>query len=456
MKHKKFVVLTVTMAIAVSCIFAGCQKGEGSQNEPKATEKPYGKDYVEMWWDFSNESRVVPAQAIYDFNKLYKEQYPKALIEANSPIVPAGSNLITLLINNLAGNIAPDIVRVDSVYLPNLGLNGQLQDLKDYNVEELKDKYFPNAWDGVVFQKEGTQHIYGIPWVINSGAVMMYNKALLQEANISEAPKTYEEMINAGNAIKALNKNDTYGFTFPFAADSMNYETFSFCFWLWRLGGDVLDEAYTKATFNSHEGVQALQMIISMVSTYGIAPSDDRQLQIGSGNIGFTEYYSGYVTNFMNNESASETYGVSLLPTLKEGIPNYSGLGVNTFALVNNHVKENDQLAYDFMKFLCTEPIYQDDFNKLYSGESSSLLEGNQDEKYQRDDWQVVLKQMDESKLRPKVPYWKNIEESIAFAIDESLSNGTPPQETLNAAAEKVNRIIEQYNTIGTVPQWTE
>ena len=455
MKTKKTVALIVALSSAFTLMLAGCTPNEGGPgNVATPTPKPYGEKYVEMWWEDTN-TKVVPAQAIYDFEKAYSEQYPGILIEATTPTIPSGTNAITLLINNLAGSIAPDIVSIDHVYIPNLGMNGQIQDLMDYNVEELKPNYIQAAWDGVTFQKDGQPHIYGLPWVINAGAVQWYNKALLQEANVNEAPKTYEDMLKTAQAIKALNQQDVYGFAFPFAADSTNYEAFSFCFWLWRLGGDVLNEDYTEATFNSPEGVEALQRIVYM-QQQGLVATTDMQTQVPSGKVGFAEYYSGAVTSTLADDNNHETVGASVLPTLKEGIPNYSGIGVWTFALVNNHVKENDQLAYDFMKFLCTTPQYQDDLNQLAKGQSSSLLEGNTNEMFQRDEWKVVFEQLDESKSRPLVPYWKNIEEAIAFAIDQSATQGTPPQETLNAAAQKVNKIVKDYNEKGDVPAWDE
>lgn len=77
----------------------------------------------------------------------------------------------------------------------------------------------------------------GVQWAapdIASSRLMAYNTGLFNEAGIAEAPKTWDELLDASEKISAL-AADTYGYGLPLGREEAQVES---SLWLWGAGGD--------------------------------------------------------------------------------------------------------------------------------------------------------------------------------------------------------------------------
>lgn len=134
--------------------------------------------------------------------KNVKEAFEKENPNIKINITNAGTadDQYTALNNAIsAGKGAPDIAQVEYYATAQYALGGSLQDLSDLGAKDYSDFYTPGTWSSVNINGG----IYGLP--MDSGPMaMFYNKALFDQAGVTEAPKTMDEYYEAAKKIHAL------------------------------------------------------------------------------------------------------------------------------------------------------------------------------------------------------------------------------------------------------------
>ncbi|MBC7343831.1 MAG: extracellular solute-binding protein [Clostridia bacterium] len=109
-------------------------------------------------------------------------------------------------------------------------------------------------------------HHYLIP-LDTHGWGLWYNKDIFAAAGLDpeKPPQTMDEFIKAAEAIKAAGY-----YAFHPAEDSLPrklrraWEIF-----FYQMGGSLFDEGYTRATFNTPEGLKALQFLVDIFNNFG-------------------------------------------------------------------------------------------------------------------------------------------------------------------------------------------
>jgi multiple sugar transport system substrate-binding protein len=115
---------------------------------------------------------------------------------------------------------------------------------------------FPQALRSL-FQDE-----YGVLWAIpieSSARLLFYNKRMFEEAGIAEPPGTWHQFHE--DAAQLTNPPDKYGYVFAGQESS----SILFLEHLWANGGTFLDEN-SRPAFNRQAGIAALQYMIDLVN----------------------------------------------------------------------------------------------------------------------------------------------------------------------------------------------
>ena len=400
-------------------------KEENKNDKENTSEEQVKKLTV---WDVSNNPSM--AAAAVKFEREHKN------VKIN--VVNTGYTSLSSLKSAIASSTAPDIVVMDHVYLVSAGANGYLLDLNKYGAKNIKSQFMSTCWDAS--GRDGK--IYGLPFDANT-ICFIYNKERFIEAN-AKVPSNYNELKAAAAALKTKGTVSS-PITFSFnetGAHNKNFAAFQFFFWLWRNGGEILSSDYKKATFNSQAGVDALQQIVDLYKNDYVSDKYD-QASFIAGNIGIMEngtwMYEGLFTG-----SNKGRYGVALMPELKKGVKQYSGLGLYCYGVTSG--SKNPELAYEFISEFCTTSAYQVTFAKS-AGRIPSLLAAQKNAYYQTAEWQTFIKQLGMSKARPGVNNWDNIESYIADSVYQAISGKSTPKEVLDAAAKYVNTMLARtYN----------
>ena len=144
---------------------------------------------------------TVPAQdavinnAIEAFNK----ENPNITVE---PIYIDWGNGHSQFYNAVMANTAPDIAMLGGTWCVEFIEMGAFAPITDYVSPELMDSFIPAGFD-VMTGADGA--IYGLPWDGCTWGVI-YRTDLFEQAGIEKVPSTWDELLEAGEKMKAIDK----------------------------------------------------------------------------------------------------------------------------------------------------------------------------------------------------------------------------------------------------------
>ena len=192
-----------------------------------------------------------------------------------------------------AGQAAADVVEVDWSWVGEFKAAGWLEPI------ELADKDEFLTLD--TFTVDG--EVLAVPYA-NDYRIAYYNKEQFEQAGITEAPKTYAEVLEAAKAIKAAGIAD-----YPLAI-SMNAEEKASTGLMWtalQMDGAVWND---DGTFNKDNVMDALNYFKEAVDAELVAPEDktasgmEAYMRICSGSASFLVGPTSFVGKTQNEETS--------------------------------------------------------------------------------------------------------------------------------------------------------
>ena len=416
---------------------------------------------IAMWWTTDDDDKVLVDEAWWDFKQLYGDKIEETA--TSSGHIHSGGGRLQFF--TMAGNAdsmqdlellisaqaAPDIVRIDHVYIQSLAGNGNLVNLETYNATaKLKDKFIDSCWEAMV--DKNSSAIYGLPF---DATTMIFGgkKSYLEDVG-AKLPSTYEEFLAVGNSLKNQNYDiDIYrseiwdalriSSTGPVIALVSNIK---------RLGGDILNEAETEAIFNDPKtGVKAFEMMYDQVSRGFL----DTSSQNGMPGAIMEELVSVWPED--NSTIKDMTFG--LLPQLKEGVPRYSALGLYSLAVVKT--SNDPEAAFDFISHFATgKNSVTDEHYQLTFAKNNGLLPSIKDaaasakfkDEYRQAFWDTSIEQLKLARSFRKFNYDgcdSLVEEELMKAIYFVIKGEKSPQTALDDAAAVVNEFLRRKTEEG-------
>ena len=174
-----------------------------------------------------------------------------------------------------------------------------LNDLIDQYGEEYNLDDIPQAaWDAVTIDGQ----IYGVP-IVGNTLHFIYRADIYEEFGL-EVPETYDDVIAACETIGLDNRDFDAPFTINLSAGwAWEIEFFQF---LRAYGGDFLNEDLTPA-FNGEEGVQALELIMSVAEAcmgdFGYSFNlNDQEVAMQLGTLPSTNMWASRAANMSDPE----------------------------------------------------------------------------------------------------------------------------------------------------------
>ena len=427
---KKLLLLLVTVALLAS-FAAGCGEepvgpgNNGGGGDGDTTQKTE----LTLW----EVSKPVLDLAIMD----YEAENPDVTVVVEA--VPASSpNLVTTLNMAIGAGLAPDMLNTPSDFVWSLGQKGFIADLTPYGAADIKNLFTENTWN---VANANPEKIYSLPFdsnIIN----FVYNKDLLDDIGVT-APKTLADMKNVGDKLQAKYgaESKKYAYCGPYSNESPSYTawaTFHYYWYLWRMGGDIFNADYTECTINSPEAVEALQILADFKNDGYVTPTYVAG-EFYAGNVAMMCEVTKWVYESLPSATVNIQFG--MMPTLKEGVAPYTGLGLYCYAVTKDC--KNKQEAYNFLKFLCTNEDYQVDYCKphYFIPSLKSALENSY---FKTTDWKIILEQSKYAKATPGVENWQEMDEAIYRAMEAVFSGQTQAQEALNVAKTTIDGLLKK------------
>lgn len=251
-----------------------------------------------------------------------------------------------------AGECVADVVEVDWSWVGEFYAADWLETL------EVSDEDKADMTTLDTFSVNG--EVLAIPYS-NDYRIAYYNTEHFAEAGITEAPETYDEVLEACRAIKAAGVVD-----YPFAT-SMNAEekaATGLTWTAWQMNGIVFNE---DGTFNEESVMEALEFYKTLVDEELVAPEDitasgmEAYMRISSGTASYLVGPTLFVARNQNEEE-SEVVG-QVEPILS---PGKDSTAAQTMALPEalgvTKASENKEAAQKFIEWY-TSADMQKEFN---------------------------------------------------------------------------------------------
>ena len=327
--------LTLGASLAAGSALAACGGGKSAGEAAKGASAPqstfsgtYDGPQVELsyWNGFTGGDGPFMTKLVEQFNT----EHPNIKIVPNTiqwadfyQRLPAavnageGPDVGVMHLDQLATNAARKVIVPVDDLAESLKLTG--------------DDFSAEVWDAGVYQDAR----YGIPLDVHSLA-MYYNTEHFAKAGITTPPT------DAASFQEALDKLKAAGFEQPFWMPSLWPSHLMFLSLLWQNGGEPYAADGASATFDSAEGVKALEWQRSMVDA-GYSPSnvaiDSQYVAFKNGETSIT--FDGI---WQINDLKAAKFPFALAPIPKIGDTNAVWANSHNFYLTNQAAQDDNKL----------------------------------------------------------------------------------------------------------------
>jgi multiple sugar transport system substrate-binding protein len=333
------------------------------------------------------------------------------------------------LITAVTGDAAPDVIRLDLTWVPQMAKLGALECLNDYaEFDDISAGIMPGSMSTTLYKGQN----YGLPLNANA-TVAVYNNAVLQEYGFDAPPETLDALMGA------LDKTNPAEEKWLFAVSgSYNWAMLPF---IWTLGGSVTDGDYTTASgyLNGADTVKALDTIVGWYKDGVIGPAIMGEQPDGWGGIeagNYTMIVEG--PWFFSSEDKLDTYTPALMPSVDGR--SISIVGGEDIVMTSTSSKKD--AAWTFMKFMLEDaqqvamagagmiPVTSSAMEKVDTSGSPYV--------------EVYMEQLKTAQARIPCSSWPTIETILNTAFGSVLRGQASSQEALDDAAAQIDALLAQ------------
>jgi len=426
----------LALSAALTVLAAGCGDGlirDGGAGP--AQDRTNGEPAVTLrfWHTFSDQETVVFENEVVP---LFEKDHPNIRIQAE--FMPYTDQLKTTLTASVGTSDAPDLMRMDIVWVPEFAKLGILEPVDQLDgFDDVTQSVFPATLVTNLYKGR----YYGVPMNTNT-KVAIYHRALLEKAGLKDAPANMEQLVSAVRRLRAEGE-EVYGIAAKCCSawDILPY--------FWTLGGQFTspDDGRASGYLDSPESVAAIEKIRAWADEGIIGPSllgespdpwggleDGKYLMIDDG-----PWYFTLNTNFV------ETRIDVLKDTLPAPLPADIGgrrsvVGGENLVLIKG--SRHPEEAWAFMRFMMTEEpqrlMAATGLIPTNSKAAASLDPANPP--YLR----AYLEQINQSLPRPPVPNWSRIEKVFSRYVEKIMRREMETESALKEAAREIDALLRE------------
>lgn len=305
----------------------------------------------------------------------------------------------------------PDVSLIGTTWMGEFAAMDGLEPTPDGLVDP--ESFFPGAWESTLLDDTS----YGVPWYVET-RTLFYRKDLAAQAGWDEAPTSWEELTEFGQAMKAEGvdvpvyvqpgQTGAWQTALPFA---------------WSAGASMTSDDgadYTLDTEGMREGLAYYQSLFDDgLSETGLL--DPGELESGFAKGTYGAFISGpWMTQLVKDAGlAEDQLGIAVLPGQEEGMGT-SFIGGGNLAVFQD--SDNKDAAWKLVSWL-SEPDVQADWYAAIG--DLPAVQSTWDEGALAEDPLLAVfgEQLEDGQAPPTVPTW----EQVAAVIDrdiEQLVNG--------------------------------
>lgn len=346
------------------------------------------------------------------------------------------------LVTAFASDNTPDICQLGNTWIPQFSSLHAIIALDHFVAKSKtikKENYFTGIWDTNVMDSI----VYGIPWYIDT-RVMFYRKDVFKEAGYKNPPRSWSELLDLCEKIKALYPNgNKYAIYLP------TNEWAPFIIFALQNHASLLKDNNSRGNFSSKEFKEAFEFadkfhkenlaplgISEVTNVYQAFAEKYFSIYIsGPWNINeFKKWMTGDLADKWSTAPMPSKYGVKY--------PGISLAGGSSLVIFKNS-KHKDE-AWKFIEFLSQTSTQLEFYHLLYNlpavkeAWKDSSLENNKYIKAFHEQFENVV-------ATPKVPEWEQIAFDKVQQYAEIVVRGAMPIDEALANLDKdVDQILEK------------
>lgn len=358
----------------------------------------------------------------------FNAQYPGVTVDLQG--IPY-DDLRQRLITGIAGGEVPDVLRADIIWVPEfaeqgalLALDQEMEDFDDYAGRVFDGPLSTNFWDG---------QYYGLPLDTNT-RVLFANRAVMEEADLTEMPTTIEEFETFMAAVAGLGE-ERYGYA------EGGTGAWNVLPWIWSFGGALTSDDYTTSTgFVNGEGtVAAVTKLKEWLDAGYLSPSI-----LGGGNPTSEDIGAGQAGTVLEGPWMPPIFETQFPELETELVPVPAGPGGSASVVGGEDIvvfaqTQNKEAALAFLRFLLSEEA-QLEMGKVGQMPVLTSLSGHAElPEY----FATFSQQLETAKARTPHPNWPLIDEALGNAVLEALRGDKPVQQALDDAAVTIDGLLQ-------------
>ena len=454
MKQKRFLLLVAALFLLIAGVQCTSQPdageepgtdsgGQTTDGQTGEAEEPAAGEEVtlRLWIMGTGDQEAQLAEWI----PMFEEQNPNITVEDSGLDWASGK---TQIMTAFAGGVGPDVTMAFNADIPQWVANGAFTPLDDYFSED-------DFLSGTLSLGEYEGQLYAIPWTVKPYA-FYWRKDIYEEVGLDpeSPPETWDELIeyaqattmrdDAGNLERA-GYHIFVGHPYKGVTQFANY--------LWSAGGNFFSEDGCQVTFNSPEGVAAVQLLSDLVNEYKVD-------QPGAIEIENLDFAQGRVASLSSNVAVRgmDEYAPDLVdmvgiaaPAHTEGQQSYAQYGGNYLG-ISGKTQHFDE-ALELVTFLTMTPEIARDYALIEPG-APALREAANEQYFEMNPfgqrWVEILEE--NGRGIPLHPAWAEIQNHIRVAMDQVFVEGRDAQEALDEAVERSQQLVDQQGCAYVLP----
>lgn len=442
MSRRAVLAAGLSAVAAVSILASGAsyaQDGLGTADQPIEIRMIANEAFANQW-----QTNMVP-----EFNKVYPN------IKVTIDGVPYTELLAKSLLDATGPAPTYDIIVADDPWVPQLANSGVLLDLKKDAAEWTSPDYdwadF-NAAPLAAGEWNGVQ--YGVP--LRSNLLLMFtNKALYEKAGLS-APtpeltwaQFFEQAEKLVQDTNGDGKVDAWAVDTYFMRDALTPT-------IWQTilnsNGVPLLDKNNKPAFNNEAGVKALQTHIDLLKyaptgavSHGFNESLQafRQGQVASMFM-WGSVFKGTAVDPATTTLKPEQVGIQVMPVGDKSAGAHRGIWSGAI----NNKSENKQAAWALLQWLSSKQgeVWQSNALGVFPARKSTLASTPEHE-WLKPVFTALQQGYDAAEAgkmwRPRHPKSDAVQQILADETARAMAGQATPQEALQAAAEKIEKLLD-------------
>jgi multiple sugar transport system substrate-binding protein len=356
-------------------------------------------------------------------------------IKVHSVIYPYAQLLSKFLATSAAGD-APDLMRSDIQWVPQLAAQGVIQNVGSLpSFAAIKANTLPGPLATTRVATGEAPGYYAFPDDTNTQA-LFWNKSDFAAAGISGPPKTLTQMYADAAKLTDSSKQQ-YGLGID-GTDIWNMAPY-----VWSSGGSFTNHSYTKATgfMNNPKTAAAVTQIQSLLKAGDIGSDLLGGASKVSGEQGFpTGQYAMYIdgpwaVSTYQADNPKPSYGIAPFPSGAGGSVSTVGGEDTVISRTTHHQTDADKFA----EFL--DSAYAQDAMAA-AGDMSTETSDAKSEVKKTPYYKVFAQQLKTAKVRAVSSGYSQLDSDWSNAISSILAGNTTVQAGLNGAAGGANSAL--------------